>query len=318
MIGYIYLNERKMDSNHVRYKIGKTYKNKISFFHTLKDLLKFHCHVECERIFEIKIEEKKYKRTTDLFKIIREIDYSKLVNSNNYYIQLLSAVKNKEEFVLDKLVNSNNYFSIMTVIDAGVHKYLDKLIENDIEITLIIKKYKRKKDIEKFINSKDWELIDKIAELGITKYLNIIKKNAKNEYEKYTIASFGGKIKDIKEYLKIILEKEDINNLLEETYCNILKILKLGYDCILDDFAKYNRFNEAIIEVGRKKDLDRILSKNKNDFFILKDIVNVGFDEHLDKIVQMTNTLDDHIKIYKREKDLEIIKKRNRKKEREI
>ena len=27
---------------------------------------------------------------------------------------------------------------------------------------------------------------------------------------------------------------------------------------------------------------------------------------------------DDHIKIYKREKDLEIIKKRNRKKEREI
>lgn len=116
---------------------------------------------------------------TNIFKIIREIDYSKLVNSDNYYIQLLSAVKNKEESVLDKLVNSNDYFSIMTVIDAGVHKYLNKLIENDREITSIIKKYKRKKDIEKFINSKDWELIDKIAELGITKYLNIIKKMQK-------------------------------------------------------------------------------------------------------------------------------------------
>ena len=316
MIGYMCLNERKMDSNHIRYEIGKIYKNKIRFFHTLKDLLKYH--VNCKRIFEIKINEKKYKRTTDSFKIIREIDYSKLVNSNNHFIQLLSAVKNKEESVLDKLVNSNNYFSIMAVIDAGVHKYLDKLIENDREIHLIIKKYKRKKDIKKFINSKDWELIDKIAELGITEYLNIIKKNAKNEYEKYTIASFGGKIKDIKEYLKIILEKEDINYLSDETYYNILKILKLGYDCILDDFVKYNRFNETIIEVGRKKDLDRILSNNKDNFFILKDIVNVGFDEHLDEIIQSTNALDDHIKIYKREKDLEIIKKRNRKKEREI
>ena len=32
MIGYICLNERKMDSNHVRYEIGKIYKNKIHFF----------------------------------------------------------------------------------------------------------------------------------------------------------------------------------------------------------------------------------------------------------------------------------------------
>lgn len=316
MIGYMCLNERKMDSNHIRYEIGKIYKNKIRFFHTLKDLLQYH--MTCERIFEIKISEKKYRRTTDVFKIIKEIDYSKLVNSDNYYIQLFSAVKNKEECVLEKLVNSNDYFDTKAIINAGVHKYLDQLIEDNREIHLIIEKYQRKKDIKKFIHSKDWEIMYQIAGLGITKYLNIIKNNAKNEYEKYKIASLGGKIKDVKEYLKIILEREDINNLREETYYDILKILKFGYDCILDDFVGYNRFNEIIIEIGRKKDLNRILSKNKNNFFILKDIVNVGFDKHLDKIVQMTNTLDDHIKIYKREKDLEIIKKRNRKKEREI
>lgn len=311
MIGYICLNERKMDSNHIRYEIGKIYKNKIRFFHTLKDLLQYH--MTCERIFEIKISEKKYKRTTDVFKIIKEIDYSKLVNSDNYYIQLFSAVKNKEECVLKKLVNSNDYFDIKAIINAGVHKYLDQLIEDNREIPLIIEKYQRKKDIKKFIYSNDWEIMHQIAELGITEYLNLLKQNVKKEDEKYVIASFGGKIKDIKEYLKKILEKEDINNLREEKYYKILKILRLGYDCILDDFVGYNRFNEIIIEIGRKKDLDRILSKNKNNFFILKDIVNVGFDEHLDKIIQMTNALDDHIKIYKREKDLEIIKKRNRK-----
>lgn len=70
---------------------------------------------------------------------------------------------------------------------------------------------------------------------------------------------------------------------------------------------------KLLLRLEEKKDLDRILSKNKNDFFILKDIVNVGFDEHLDEIIQSTNALDDHIKIYKREKDLEIIKKRNKK-----
>ena len=81
---------------------------------------------------------------TNIFKIIREIDYSKLVNSDNYYIQLLSAVKNKEESVLDKLVNSNDYFSIMTVIDAGVHIKIYKR-EKDLEI---IKKRNRKKERE--------------------------------------------------------------------------------------------------------------------------------------------------------------------------
>ena len=36
MIGYMCLNERKMDSNHIRYEIGKIYKNKIRFFSYIK------------------------------------------------------------------------------------------------------------------------------------------------------------------------------------------------------------------------------------------------------------------------------------------
>ena len=42
MIGYICLNERKMNSNHVRYEIGKIYKSKKTCFDTLEDLLIYY------------------------------------------------------------------------------------------------------------------------------------------------------------------------------------------------------------------------------------------------------------------------------------
>lgn len=185
MIGYICLNERKMDSNHVRYEIGKIYKNKITCFDTLEDLLIYH-KLDI-RFFKIKFSEKNstllcndVERTITEFKIVKEIDYSKLINSDNYNIQLLSAVKNKEESVLEKFSNSDNSSALTAVINAGVDKYLDKLIKRNRCVSYILSKYKRKKDIEMFINSGNLELVAIIAGFGISKYLDYLsKKNQK-------------------------------------------------------------------------------------------------------------------------------------------
>ena len=45
MIGYICLNEKKIDLNHFRYEIGKIYKSKITCFDTLEDLLIYYISI---------------------------------------------------------------------------------------------------------------------------------------------------------------------------------------------------------------------------------------------------------------------------------
>ena len=297
MIGYICLNERKMDLNHVRYEIGKIYKNKITCFNTLEDLLIYHKWYI--RFFKVKFSEKNsiilcndVERTISEFKIVKEIDYSKLINSNNYNIQLLSAVKNKEESVLEKFSNSDNPSSLTAVINAGVDKYLDKLIEKNKNVSFILSKYKRKKDIERFINSKDSELVSIIAGFGISKYLDYLSRKAKSGEKKYVIAAFGGRIKDVKKYLEMISGKNDFDNLSCELHYNVLEILRLGYDCVLDILINYDDFDEHVAKIGRKSDLDKIIKK-RNDKFTLRKIASAGFDDHLDKIFKNKKNIDD-------------------------
>lgn len=297
MIGYICLNERKMDSNHVRYEIGKIYKNKITCFDTLEDLLIYH-KLDI-RFFKIKFSEKNstllcndVERTITEFKIVKEIDYSKLINSDNYNIQLLSAVKNKEESVLEKFSNSDNSSALTAVINAGVDKYLDKLIKRNKCVPYILSKYKRKKDIETFINSGNLELVAIIAGFGISKYLDYLSRKAKSGEQKYIIAAFGGRIKEVKEYLKMISERKDFNNLNCELRYNVLEILRLGYDCVLDYFMEYDDFDEHVAKIGRKSDLNRIIKK-RNDKFTLRKIAYAGFDDHLDELLKNKKNIDD-------------------------
>ena len=297
MIGYICLNERKMDSNHVRYEIGKIYKNKITCFDTLEDLLIYH-KLDI-RFFKIKFSEKNstllcndVERTITEFKIVKEIDYSKLINSDNYNIQLLSAVKNKEESVLEKFSNSDNSSALTAVINAGVDKYLDKLIKRNRCVSYILSKYKRKKDIEMFINSGNLELVAIIAGFGISKYLDYLSKKAKSGEKKYVIAAFGGRIKDVKKYLEMISKKNDFDNLSCELRYNVLEILRLGYDCVLDILINYDDFDEHVAKIGRKSDLDRIIKK-RNDKFTLRKIASAGFDEHLDELLKNKKNIDD-------------------------
>ena len=175
MIGYICLNERKIDLNHFRYEIGKIYKSKINCFDTLEDLLIYYHYQGSMRFFKVRFSEKNstllcndVERIISEFKIVKEVDYSKLTNSDNYGIQLLSTEKNKEESMLEKFSSSDNPSALIAVINAGVDKYLDKLIKRNKSVSLILSKYKRKKDIETFINSKDLELVSIIASFGIS------------------------------------------------------------------------------------------------------------------------------------------------------
>ena len=302
MIGYICLNERKIDLNHFRYEIGKIYKSKINCFDTLEDLLIYYISIYNKwgmRFFKVKFSEKNsiilcndVERIIKEFKIVKEIDYLKLINSDNYNIQLLSTEKNKEESMLEKFSSSDNPSALIAVINAGVDKYLDKLIKRNKSVSLILSKYKRKKDIERFINSKDSELVSIIAGFGISKYLDYLSKKAKSGEKKYVIAAFGGRIKDIKEYLKMISEKNDFNNLNCELHYNVLEILRLGYDCVLDILINYDDFDEHVAKIGRKSDLDKIIKK-RNDKFTLRKIANAGFDEHLDELLKNKKNIDD-------------------------
>ena len=102
--------------------------------------------------------------------------------------------------MLEKFSSSDNPSALIAVINAGVDKYLDKLIKRNKSVSLILSKYKRKKDIERFINSKDSELVSIIAGFGISKYLDYLSRKAKSGEKKYIIAAFGGRIKDVRKW----------------------------------------------------------------------------------------------------------------------
>ena len=299
MIGYICLNKIKMDLKHIRYEIGKTYKSRINCFNTLEDLLIYYHYQGSMRFFKVRFSEKNstllcndVERITSEFKIVKEVDYSKLTNSDNYSIQLLSAVKNKEESILEKFSDSDNSSALIAVINAGVDKYLDKLIKRNRCVSYILSKYKRKKDIEMFINSGNLELVAIIVGFGISKYLDYLSKKAKSGEKKYVIAAFGGRIKDVKKYLEMISKKNDFDNLSCELRYNVLEILRLGYDCVLDILINYDDFDEHVAKIGRKSDLNKIIKK-RNDKFTLRKIASAGFDEHLDEILKNKKNIDD-------------------------
>ena len=80
--------------------------------------------------------------------------------------------------MLEKFSSSDNSSALIAVINAGVDKYLDKLIKRNRCVSLILSKYKRKKDIEMFINSGNLELVAIIAGFGISKYLDYLSKKS--------------------------------------------------------------------------------------------------------------------------------------------
>lgn len=134
--GYILLKNHNI-LNNIKYEVGKRYKfnSEKNFIYCHKQLNEIDIFWDYDKIYKIKNFDNDDYLIND-FKILQEINYKKLLNSENENEQLISAIKNKEESVLDKLVSSDEYDKIMTIIKSGVYQYLDNIVKNKNEFII--------------------------------------------------------------------------------------------------------------------------------------------------------------------------------------
>lgn len=267
--GYILLKNHNI-LNNIKYEVGKRYKfnSEKNFIYCHKQLNEIDNFWDYDKIYKIKNYDNDFYLIND-FKILQEINYKKLLNSENENEQLISAIKNKEESVLNKFSHSDEYDKVMTIIKSGVYQYLDNIVKNQNEfiISYLIKMKGYNKYLDNLVHYDSKNIKIEIADIGRPKDLNKLIN-----------------------YISNILISSVLNN---KRYKDIDKIIKRGYsdeyimntgvDKYLDMYIK-NR-DDCYIPfatedaIFRKKDLDIILSLNrKNDIVI----ANYGFDEHLD------------------------------------
>ena len=278
MIGYIFTDNRNIKDD-IKYEVGKRYKIKTeeNFIFYERSINDFNDILICDKIYKIKIYDSSDNNGTRNFKILCEINYKKLLNSEIKNEQILSAIKNKEESILKKLIQSDKCDDIMAVIKSGVHKYLDKIVksENEFMITFLIKLKGRNKDFDNFINCDNDEIKCQIANVGRPKDLDILI-NSRNFYAIHSVLK-NGRSKDIDKYM------EDIDDCF---YCS--SIIKKGIDKYLDIFINNeNDYSLNIVEQGRKCDLD-VLVHNK-DKLVKETVARHGFDDHLDILEKENN-----------------------------
>lgn len=278
MIGYIYTDNRNIKDD-IKYEIGKRYKIKTeeNFIFYERSINYFNDILICDKIYKIKVYDSSNNNGTRNFKILCEINYKNLLNSKNKNEQILSAIKNKEESVLDKFSHSDKCNDIMAVIKSGVHKYLDKIAksENEFMIAFLIKLKGRNKDLDNFINCNNDEIKCRIANVGRPQDLDILI-NSRNFYSIHSVLK-NGRSKDIDKYI------EDIDDCF---YCS--SIIKTGIDKYLDEFINNeNDYSLNIVEQGRKCGLD-VLVHNK-DKLVKETVARHGFDDHLDILEKENN-----------------------------
>ena len=278
MIGYIFTDNRNIKDD-IKYEVGKRYKIKTeeNFIFYERSINDFNDILICDKIYKIKIYDSSDNNGTRNFKILCEINYKKLLNSEIKNEQILSAIKNKEESILKKLIQSDKCDDIMAVIKSGVHKYLDKIVksENEFMITFLIKLKGRNKDFDNFINCDNNEIKCQIANVGRPKDLDILI-NSRNFYAIHSVLK-NGRSKDIDKYM------EDIDDCF---YCS--SIIKTGIDKYLDRFINNeNDYSLNIVEQGRKCDLD-VLVHNK-DKLVKETVARHGYDDHLDILEKENN-----------------------------
>lgn len=278
---YIIINKQYIDK---KYEIGKRYKHDIVFYNNLFGLPSYAISKsENFKIMEIKLFGKTYYDIASDFKIVREINYLDLLDSDDVVENMISAIKNHEEIVLDAFLNSKEKIYLEVVINSGVHKYLDEIITEYINgetkyedmVSLIIREYGRNKDLDNFINCDNDEIKFQIANVGRPKDLDILI-NSRNFYAIHSVLK-NGRSKDIDKYM------EDIDDCF---YCS--SIIKTGIDKYLDIFINNeNDYSLNIVEQGRKCDLD-VLVHNK-DKLVKETVARHGFDDHLDILEKENN-----------------------------
>ena len=278
---YIIINKQYVDK---KYEIGKRYKHDIVFYNNLFGLPSYAISKsENFKIMEIKLFGKTYYDIASDFKIVREINYLDLLDSDDVVENMISAIKNHEEIVLDTFLNSKEKIYLEVVINSGVHKYLDEIITEYINgetkyedmVSLIIREYGRNKDLDNFINCDNDGIKCKIADVGRPQDLDILI-NSRNFYSIHSVLK-NGRSKDIDKYM------EDIEDCFYYS-----SIIKTGIDKYLDEFINNeNDYSLNIVEQGRKCDLD-FLVHNK-DKLVKETVARHGFDDHLDILEKENN-----------------------------
>ena len=253
MINYKYmLVKTNMTWKNIKYQIGRTYKKTKSNENFDLNYINSAYAINCDIYKILKIKDNGY-----CFKILGEINYSEIIPNRNTF-KMISAIKNKDEKFLKEFVESNDDELQTVVINAGVHKYLDVLIETKgiYFASDIVKKYGRNKDLDYFIeNTNDFFTLSYIANVGRNKDLDrlincdfrvidsVLRNGRKKDIEKYILSNdsyFLEKIAEtgIDHYLDILMQKTE------------------------DDLENVTILRE-ILKHGRKKDLEKM----KNSIF---------------------------------------------------
>ena len=279
----------------MKYQIGKRYRLENKIFYKWEDINIADIYGKLS-IYLVKIDQE-----NNFFKILKEIDYSEFLKSNDKKENFISALKNRDKWSLSKFsdkdyiskqvnayIKNENYFDILIKFNQFKHlpeftikylhnKYLDNLIDNDD-------------------NSCDNENIISIANLGIPKYLDKISQKEKfDNYYKIRAVLLNGRNKDIKKF---------INN---KEYAEI--IAKTGIDKYLDELitSKNIYILSEVSGIGRKKDLDILVNSPYET--ILSIVAYHGYDEHLDVLVNDKSTMVlQSVLDVGREKDVNFIK----------
>ena len=273
--GYILLKNHNI-LNNIKYEVGKRYKfnSEKNFIYCHKQLNEIDNFWDYDKIYKIKNYDNDFYLIND-FKILQEINYKKLLNSENENEQLISAIKNKEESVLDKFSHSDEYDKVMTIIKSGVYQYLDNIVKNKNEfiISYLIKMkgYNKYLDNLVYYNSKNIKI--EIADIGRPTDLNVLVYDEDSNVVQNVL--LNGRIKDINKHIK--------------DSSLTIPIIQTGIDKYLDKFVNSEDLNIKyfIAEQGRKCDLG-VLIHDKNET-IKKVVARHGFDEHLDILTKEKN-----------------------------
>lgn len=280
----------------IKYQIGKRYPLINKIFYKWED-------IDINSIYgKLSIYLVKIDRKNNFFKILKEIDYSEFLKSNDKKENFISALKNRDEWSLSKF---SNITDMSKQINAYIKNedYLDILVKSN-ELKYLPKfaiKYLHNKYLDILIDNNDSscdnENIISIANLGIPKYLDKISQKEKfDNYYEIRAVLLNGRNKDIEKFIN------------DKQYAD--DIIRTGIYKYLDEFItnKSDFICRELCKIGRKKDLD-ILVKSKSEkirFFI----AYLGYDEHLDILVHdeskmvLQSVLDVGI-----DKDIDVLRK---------
>ena len=273
--GYILLKNHNI-LNNIKYEVGKRYKfnSEKNFIYCYKQLNEIDNFWDYDKIYKIKNYDDDFYLIND-FKILQEINYKKLLNSENENEQLISAIKNKEESVLDKFSHSDEYDKVMTIIKSGVYQYLDNIVKNKNEfiISYLIKMKGYNKYLDNLVYYDSKNIKIEIADIGRPTDLDVLVYDEDSNVVQNVL--LNGRIKDINKHIK--------------DSSLTIPIIQTGINKYLDKFVNSEDLNIKyfIAEQGRKCDLDVLIHDKKE--IIKKVVARHGFDEHLDILTKEKN-----------------------------